>query len=359
VSLYDFENRERLFPTVDSRMRIALVTLGANAEEMKFAFFLTRTHQMSDSRRCIVLSESDVQAINPNTHTCPTFRSQADAELTKKIVKHVPIFIKEREEASTGAWHPIVRQNFFSHSTDGALFHTAKQLESAHVSRSGAGWTGEDGQMWTPLYEAKMVDFYDHRAGTYASREDSRGYRVLPSPRYEDYQDPSFNVEPFYWVESRHIESRLSGKWNRKWLLGWRDVTSATNERTMIAAVIPQAATDDSFSLLFLRDDQVGKVGLLLANLNSIPLDYFARQKVGGTHLRLNTVAQLPILPPQHSEKEAAFIKERVLELTYTAENLRHFAQDLGYDGPPYKWDLDRRAFCALSWTPITPTFMA
>jgi hypothetical protein len=344
VSLYDFENRERLFPTVDSRMRITLVTLGANAEEIKFGFFLTRTQQMADSRRGIVLSESDVQAINPNTHTCPTFRSQADAELTKKIVKYVPIFIKESDAESTGAWQPIVRQNFFSHSTDSALFHTAKELVSAHASRSGTAWIGTDGQIWIPLYEAKMVDFYDHRAGTYASREDSRGYRVLPSPRFEDYQDPSFNVEPFYWVESRHVESRLAGKWNRKWLLGWRDVTSATNERTMIAAVIPQAATDDSFSLLILPDDQVGKVGLLLANLNSIPLDYLARQKVGGTHLRLNTVAQLPILPPRHSDREVAFINERVLELTYTAEDLQPFAKDLGYDGPPYKWNLDRRA---------------
>ena len=33
----------------------------------------------------------------------------------------------------------------------------------------------------------------------------------------------------------------------------------------------------------------------------------------------------------------------RVLELTYTAYDLQGFAQDLGYDGPPFPWAEERR----------------
>jgi hypothetical protein len=33
----------------------------------------------------------------------------------------------------------------------------------------------------------------------------------------------------------------------------------------------------------------------------------------------------------------------RVLELTYTAHDLQGFAQDLGYEGPPFPWDEERR----------------
>ena len=33
----------------------------------------------------------------------------------------------------------------------------------------------------------------------------------------------------------------------------------------------------------------------------------------------------------------------RVLELTYTAWNLKPFAEDCGDDGPPFLWDPDRR----------------
>jgi len=39
----------------------------------------------------------------------------------------------------------------------------------------------------------------------------------------------------------------------------------------------------------------------------------------------------------------AAWIAPRVLELTYTAADMKPFARELGYDGPPFLWDEDRR----------------
>jgi hypothetical protein len=37
------------------------------------------------------------------------------------------------------------------------------------------------------------------------------------------------------------------------------------------------------------------------------------------------------------------WLAPRVLELTYTAWDLEPFARDLGYDGPPFRWDPERR----------------
>ena len=37
------------------------------------------------------------------------------------------------------------------------------------------------------------------------------------------------------------------------------------------------------------------------------------------------------------------FIVLRVLELTYTSEEMKGFANDLGFDGPPFSWDDERR----------------
>lgn len=55
-------------------------------------------------------------------------------------------------------------------------------------------------------------------------------------------------------------------------------------------------------------------------------------------------VKQLPVIPP-HTYTPALldFIVPRVLELTYTAWDLQPFAQDIGYDGPPFVWDEERR----------------
>ncbi|WP_322489061.1 Eco57I restriction-modification methylase domain-containing protein [Chloroflexus sp.] len=42
VSLYDFENREKLFPAVDSRYKFSLLTIGQTAQPARVAFFLTQ-----------------------------------------------------------------------------------------------------------------------------------------------------------------------------------------------------------------------------------------------------------------------------------------------------------------------------
>jgi hypothetical protein len=83
----------------------------------------------------------------------------------------------------------------------------------------------------------------------------------------------------------------------------------------------------------------------LLANLSSLIFDYIARQKVGGTNMTQNYVKQFAV-PKTGSitEKDRAFLCERILELTYTAVSLREWAHDLGYEGSPFIFDPQRRA---------------
>jgi len=73
---------------------------------------------------------------------------------------------------------------------------------------------------------------------------------------------------------------------------------------------------------------------------------------LGGTNLSDYITKQLPVLPPETYDAPAAWepgstlsdwISSRVLELTYTAWDLTPFARDLGYDGPPFAWDPERR----------------
>ncbi|MCC6943590.1 MAG: hypothetical protein IT335_03375 [Thermomicrobiales bacterium] len=79
--------------------------------------------------------------------------------------------------------------------------------------------------------------------------------------------------------------------------------------------------------------------------MNSLVFDYVVRQKVGGTHLTFFSVKQLPVLPPDiYSDELLGLIAPRVLELTYTAHDMAPFARDLGYDGPPFVWDEERRS---------------
>src|SRR5204863_7539203 len=85
VSVFDFENREGFFPAVDSRMKFCLFTCGslsgATALASDFVFLAHALGDLRDPQRRYSLSREDIQRLNPNTLTCPVFRTRADAEL--------------------------------------------------------------------------------------------------------------------------------------------------------------------------------------------------------------------------------------------------------------------------------------
>jgi hypothetical protein len=217
----------------------------------------------------------------------------------------------------------------------------ALALEGGHDDRSLALETGTghgNPERYVPLYEAKMIHQFDHRWATYDgddSRDTSAGEKT----------DPSFESTPRYWVPEREVTNRLTDQgWSRAWLMGWRKITRATDERSLIASVFPRSAAGDSLPLCLPGVEAVRAV-CLLANLCSLVTDYCERQKLGGTNLTFQFLFQLPVLPPSsYAAADLAFIVPRVLELTYTSHSMAPFARDLGYEGPPFKWDEDRRA---------------
>src|SRR5690606_28254308 len=147
-----------------------------------------------------------------------------------------------------------------------------------------------------PLYEAKMIHQFDHRWATYEL--DADGAVSSRDVTNAEKQDSSFAVRPRYWVDRAEVMRRVSDKNASRWFLGWRDITNATNERTVIASVIQEAGVGNNMPLLFADRAFAKELCLLLGNLGALVLDYTARFKVGGTHLNFFIFKQLPILPP-------------------------------------------------------------
>jgi hypothetical protein len=375
VQLIDFENRDRLFAAIDSRMKFTLLTIGRGTKDAAFAFFLTAPTQLADIERRFTLSADDIARINPNTKTAPVFRSRADAELTAKIYSQVPILIDEANGAAGNPWGANFHTRIWHMAEDAQWFRTAAQLTKAGFVRNGFDWVAPEGlrprqgtlrlaggsddrslmladgemsprgERYVPLYEAKMAYFYDHRATSYSARGDERGYRVLPATTTEEHGRPDYDVVPFYWVQESEVKDRLAQcGWSKDWLIGWRDITAATNERTLIPTIIPCTGSGDKFLLLF-PNASAQLCAALLGCLSSLTCDYVARQKLGGVSLKLFIFKQLPVLPPTfYTLSSLAFIVTRVLELTYTSHSIAPFARDLDYDGPPFVWDEERRA---------------
>jgi hypothetical protein len=344
AGLIDFENREKIFPAVDSRMKFSLLTTGHGLDEAQFAFFLTNPAQLAERERRFTMSGAVIALLNPNTKTSPVFRARADAELTAQIYARVPVLVDESRASVGNPWHISFHTRIWHMAEDSAWFRTAAQLTAAGFVRDGSNWI-RDGR-YVPLYEAKMMSFYDHRAASYGARGGDRGYRVLPSTTDEEHRRPDFEIEAYYWVPEEAALQRLHAQdWRAEWLLGWKDITASTNERTLVPAIIPRSASGDTFLLAFPKQFFPECGCLLLANWSSIVMDYVVRQKVNGLHLKPNVFKQFPTLSQaKYTEAAVAFIVPHVLELTYTSHSMAPFARDLGYEGPPFAWDEDRRA---------------
>ena len=134
------------------------------------------------------------------------------------------------------------------------------------------------------------------------------------------------------------------------WLQAFRNITRATDERTVVVDNLPQAGMGHSAAIMTYESAKAIASALVLANLNSLPLDWAARLSVGGVNMSFFIVKQLPVLPPEayleepyQGRRYVELVTPRVLELTYTAHDLEGFARDLGYDGPPFTWDEGRR----------------
>jgi len=343
VSFFEFENEGFFTGAGQGHMlRFALATvLGSENKvlDMQFLFQGKHIEELNDENRVFTLSPMDIFQVNPNTKTCPIFRSKMDADITKKVYRKFEILIKKPDGKKNGAgknpWE-ISFLSMFHMSADSHLFETKKQLRFSKK---------------IPLYEAKMISQYNHRHGDFSCITSGERPHRLPPVDIASLANPDYRVMPFYWVEKSIVEERLIAKgWKKDWMIGWRDVTDArASVRTVIASVVPRVGVVGEFPLVLAnfpsRNNKNSLYAALLSNLNCIVFDYLARQKIGGIHLKFYILEQLPILSPEsYKEDDFQFIVPRVLELTYTAHDLQPWAHDLGYDGPPFLFDPDRRS---------------
>ena len=323
ISLHDFQTGLGYFDRIGhARFKFALLTLGGNGVgpiDIPFSFFSRTIVDFADTRRHYTLRVDEIARINPNTRTAPIFRTKYDAELTAKLHRRVPILIEDGKDGGN-PWG-ISFMRMFDMANDSGLF------------------LSEPGALRVPLLEAKMIHQFDHRWCSY-ERGDTR--ELTPQEKC----DPSFEPTPRYWVDAARVQARVSERnWTHQWLIGWRDICRATDERTLIAAAFPLQAVGHTTPLLMPSPAHVGKAGALIANLSSLVFDYVVRQKVGGTHLVIGVLKQLPVLAPtSYRQPDAVWIRDRVLELVYVSHSMSPLARDLGHEGRSFAWNEERRS---------------
>jgi hypothetical protein len=348
VSLYDFQSSHGLFAEIGhARFKFCLLTLAGvksrHSREIDFAFFLRDVNHLNDSTRRFSLSAEDIALLNPNTRTCPIFRTKHDAELTKAIYRRVPVLWRDGDtQSSPNPWGVKMRQGLFHLTNDCA---EGNVMDAAHVKLTDSNLVG--------IYEAKQMWQFDHRFSSYPQDLNVLEDKSPIESSTALLQDSDYRIGFRYFSTSETFINRIEERYCHKWWLVYRDITNATNERTTVAAIIPHVGVAYTLRVFTRFPVSAEAASCFYASLNSYVFDYCARQLLGGTHLSDYIFRQLPVLPPSTYGKVCAWsdpsrtlyewLVPRVLELTYTARDLRGFAEDCGYTGESFRWDEERR----------------
>ncbi len=213
ISMFDFENRRPVFPGIHRSIKLSLLSLSGeinNITESEFAFFLHTAEQLKETERRFKLSIKDILLFNPNTKTCPIFRSKRDLDIMRKIYQHSGVFWKDATNdcPQDNPWG-IKFQSMFHMANDSYLFKTREQLDND-------GWNlknnifAKDSKYYLPLYEAKMFNQYDHRFATFDGVPNDdliKGKARLTS----DIEKRNIDFEPIprYWVAAEEVKKRL------------------------------------------------------------------------------------------------------------------------------------------------------
>jgi hypothetical protein len=162
------------------------------------------------------------------------------------------------------------------------------------------------------------------------------------------HQNPEFTVEPRWWVNEDEVH-RVLGDRDTTRIIAFKNVTSPTNERTMIAAFIPYSGVVHSAPLIFTGSDISTRLtACLLGNLNAFAYDYVCRQKIGGVNLSYFIINQIPTFHPDFYEQKCPWdkkqslekwISDRVLKLTCTSNDMIPLAEAAGFKPTVHKWD--------------------
>ena len=269
------------------------------------------------------------------------------------------MLIDANREGPTGNPWGIQFKTMFHQTNDAELFHEADTLKGEGFKLKGNRWI-KGKKVFLPVYEAKMLQAYDHRAADVVTDQSNWVRQGQTEKRtLVGYQNPEQLAMPRFWVAEEAVLNQVNEQTSH--FLCFKDVTSPTNQRTMIAAMTPLVGVVNSAPIVFSETPPL-RQSCLLGNLNSFVYDFAMRQKISNVHLNFFIVEQVPTLPPETYGKPCpweqratleSWISERVLKLTCTAEDMLPLADaccftsgsfQTEYGGRLNKWDDAERA---------------
>ena len=151
--------------------------------------------------------------------------------------------------ARTGGDYPLLASGDVNVMTnDSGRFRRRDELEETEGAWPvGGNRFDSPAGVWLPLYEGKMMQAFDHRAASVVTDPGRLHRPAQPEAATpEQHGDPAWLPVPQYWVAA----SACGWPPDTGWVLGFKEITSPTNVRTFIAALLPAVGFGNKIPIL-------------------------------------------------------------------------------------------------------------
>lgn len=292
--LYMFKNRKKIF-AIDSREEFSVFYYSKNEKDVfKLALNLDTFKDFERSNK-ISITYDNLKKINPETGMIPNIKSNNELKFLSELSNKF--------------------ENFGSVYTDckyGRLVHLTNHEK--YIRRNYI-------EGYLPIYEGKFIEQFTNKFATFRGMSEKDKYKskasahLIENPQGDEYPEARFFINDDYW-------KKISKNFNKQYIIAWRSLTSATNNRTMIATLMPFVPTCQSIQILQLSNER--QMLHVLALFNSTTFDYIVRLKMAGLDLTQTIIKQIPV---PSKEAYECIIKYKGVEATISEHIISRLKQ--------------------------------
>jgi hypothetical protein len=240
---------------------------GPEDHEITIAFGLSSPRAFASdlAKAELSFSVADIRRQNPETLAIPDVRDPRAAELTKRLYRSYPPFgdrVKELPYRDFQAeLHMSDKKDVFGDDPDGV-----------------------------PVYEGRMIDFYDHRAKRYVSGHgNSSVWEETP------FGSERKAVVPQWRVLRKDLPNDAVRKRIEDYRIGFMDIADPGRQRSFVACAIPPGVVCGHTVPTLVFPGAPRQLPLFLAVANSFVMDFLARQRVTSKHMTFSIMDSLPL----------------------------------------------------------------
>ena len=285
--LFGFENRKAIFEGVDSRFKFVVLSFekGGRTEAFPAAFMRHDVKELESfpADESVKVSVDLVKRSSPSSLSVTEFKSELDLRIVEKMLRF-PLLGEE----IPAAWNVKLASEFHM-TNDSDLFHDAPA----------------PGRL--PLYEGKMIWQFEH------------GY-----------------APPRYWIDESAGRRRVLGKRGedlgqtldyQTYRLAHRSIASSTNERTLVASVLPRTFAGNSLNVW--TSIESSRLLACVSLVNSFAIDWLLRLSVAA-NINMFYLYQLPIPRLTAGDRFFTRLVRRAARLICTAPAFDDLAAEVG-----------------------------